>query len=345
MTNLPVIITVGIAFLMTAAMGFWVIPLMRKLKFGQTILEIGPRWHKSKQGTPTMGGVMFVIGITVGALAGLFMLLGGVGSVGYLIQQRDILVLILGLVMALGFGFIGFIDDYIKVVKKQNLGLSERQKLIMQFVLAGVYILALYLVDAVSTKVNIPFLFQLDLGLAYYPLAIVGIVYIINVANLTDGVDGLCTSVTFASALGFLVIAGILHNEGMAVMAAALAGGALGFLVWNLHPAKIFMGDMGSMHLGGVIVALAFGLDIPVFLIFLGLIYILEGLSVLIQRYYFKYTRKKYGEGRRIFKMSPIHHHFEMSGWNENKIVAVFTLAQLTASAVAILAAINFYRI
>ena len=343
MNNLPIAVTVAVAFLITASLGFWLIPLMRRVKFGQTILDIGPRWHKNKQGTPTMGGIMFAIGITIGALAGIGMLVGGVGGVGYLIQTRSILIIVLGLLIALGFGFIGFIDDYIKVVKKRNLGLSERQKLVMQFLLASVYILALYINGSISTRVSIPFLFQIDLGLFYYPLAIAGIVYIINVVNFTDGIDGLCTSVTFASALGFLVIAGILHNEGMAIMAGALAGGSLGFLVWNLHPAKIFMGDTGSMYLGGMVVALAFGLGIPVFLIFLGIVYILEGLSVMLQTAYFKYTRKKYGEGRRIFKMSPIHHHFEMSGWSENKIVLAFTTVQLLASAVAVYAIFKFF--
>ena len=344
MNNLPVVVTVAVSFIVTASLGYWLIPLMRRIKFGQTILDIGPRWHKSKQGTPTMGGIMFAVGVPVGALIGMGMLLGRIGGVGYLVQTRDILLIVLGLVMALGFGLIGFFDDYIKVVKKQNLGLSERQKLVMQLVLASAYILLLYISGGISTRVNIPFLFQVDLGLFYYPLAIGGIVYIINVVNFTDGIDGLCTSVTFASALGFLVIAGILHNEGMAVAAGALAGGSLGFLVWNLHPAKIFMGDTGSMFLGGMIVALAFGLGIPVFLIFLGVVYIIEGLSVLIQRFYFKYTRRKYGEGRRIFKMSPIHHHFEMSGWSENKIVLVFTVVQLLASAVSVYAVTIFYR-
>ena len=341
MDNMPVLVTVAVAFLVTAAFGFWLIPLLRKVKYGQTILEIGPRWHKSKQGTPTMGGIMFVFGIVAGISTGVVMLLTGVGGVGYYFDQREMFMIVLGVMVSIGFGFIGFIDDYIKVVKKRNLGLSERQKLTMQFVLAAAYILAIFLSGNSSTRIDIPFVGQYDLGFAYYPLVMLGIVFIINVANFTDGIDGLCASVTFTSSLGFLMIAGILHMEGMSVMAAALAGGTLGFLVWNLNPAKIFMGDTGSMFLGGMIVALAFGLGIPIFLIFLGIIHIMEGISVIIQTTYFKYTRRKYGKGRRIFKMTPIHHHFEMSGWSENKIVAVFSVVQLIFAALAVLAVFN----
>ena len=338
MDNLPVLVTVAVAFLVTAAFGFWLIPLLRKVKYGQTILEIGPRWHKSKQGTPTMGGIMFVCGIIAAVSAGIAMLYTGVGGVGYLFDGREMFMIMLGVMVSIGFGFIGFIDDYIKVVKKRNLGLSERQKLVMQFVLAAVYVMAIFLSGNASTRVDIPFVGQFDLGLTFYPLAMLGIVFMINVANFTDGIDGLCSSVTFTSSLGFLMIAGILHMEGMSIVAAALAGGTLGFLVWNLHPAKIFMGDTGSMFLGGMVVTLAFGLGIPVFLVFLGIIHIIEGISVIIQTTYFKHTRRKYGEGRRIFKMTPIHHHFEMSGWSENKIVAVFSLIQLIFAALAVLA-------
>jgi len=341
MDNMPVLVTVAVSFFVTAMFGFWLIPLLRKAKYGQTILEIGPRWQKHKQGTPTMGGLMFVCGIVIGVSTGVVMLLTGVGGVGYLFDQRELFMIVLGLMISIGFGFVGFIDDYIKVIKKRNLGLSERQKLVMQFLLAAVYVLLMVLFGNDSTRVNIPFVGQFDLGLVYYPLVILGIVFMVNVANFTDGIDGLCASVTFASSLGFLMIAGILHMDGMGIMAAALAGGALGFLVWNLNPAKVFMGDTGSMFFGGMIVALAFGLGIPVFLVFLGIIHIVEGISVIIQTTYFKYTRRKYGSGRRIFKMTPIHHHFEMSGWSENKIVAVFSMIQLIFAALAVYAVLN----
>ena len=341
MDNMPVLVTVATSFLVTAAFGFWLIPLMRKVKYGQTILEIGPRWHKNKQGTPTMGGFMFICGILVGVTAGVMMLFTGIGGVGYLFGQREMFMILLGVMVSLGFGLVGFIDDYIKVVKKRNLGLSERQKLMMHFTLAAGFLLAIVLSGNGSTRVDIPFLGQIDLGLIYYPMAMLGIVFMVNVVNLTDGIDGLCSSVTFVSSLGFLMIAGILHMEGMSVMAAALAGGTLGFLVWNIHPAKIFMGDTGSMFLGGMVVALAFGLGVPVFLIFLGIIYIIEGISVMIQTTYFKYTRRKYGSGRRIFKMTPIHHHYEMGGWSENKIVAVFCVLQFIFVTLAVIAASN----
>jgi phospho-N-acetylmuramoyl-pentapeptide-transferase len=266
------------------------------------------------------------------------MLITGIGGSLYLVDARGFMMVSLGVMMSIAFGFVGFIDDYIKVVRKRNLGLSERQKLMMQFTIAALYILAMYIFGYNSTRVDIPFMGQISLGLAYYPIAIAGIVFMINVVNFTDGIDGLCASVTFVSSLGFLLIAGLLHQEGMSVMAAALAGGTLGFLVWNMHPARIFMGDTGSMFLGGMIVALAFGLQIPAFLIFLGIIYIIEGLTVMIQTTYFKYTRRKYGQGRRIFKMTPIHHHFEMMGWGESKIVCVFSFIQLIFAVFAVYA-------
>ena len=338
MENLPVVAAVVISFLVTAIMGLWLVPLLHRIKYGQTILDIGPRWHKKKQGTPTMGGLMFVAGILLATLAGLSILLGGYGGVGYNMQSRDILAVVLGLAVAVGFGFVGFVDDFIKVIRKRNLGLSERQKLIMQFVIAGIYLIGMYLIGDSSTIVFVPFFGQVNLGLAYYPLAILGIVFMINVVNFTDGIDGLCASVTFVVSLGFLAVAGLLHNEGMSMFAGALAGGTLGFLIWNLHPARIFMGDTGSMFLGGIVVVLAFGLKIPIILIFMGIIYIIEGVSVMIQTTYFKYTRRKYGEGRRIFRMTPIHHHYEMGGWSEGKIVVVFSLVQLVFSAVAVMA-------
>jgi len=169
----------------------------------------------------------------------------------------------------------------------------------------------------------------------------VGIVYMVNVVNLTDGIDGLCSSVTFVTALGFLVMAATLRMEGMSVMAGALAGGCIGFLVWNFYPARVFMGDTGSLFLGGMVVALAFGLGIPVYLVFMGIIYILEGLSVVVQVGYFKFTRMTTGTARRLFKMSPIHHHFEMSGWSESKIVVIFSMAQLLCCIIGIIAVLR----
>jgi phospho-N-acetylmuramoyl-pentapeptide-transferase len=266
----------------------------------------------------------------------------------FLIRRRDAAIsfysilddtrILLGLAMALANGFIGFIDDYIKVVKKRNLGLSAPQKLVMQFGVGIIYLAGLWIAGDTSTIVFVPFFGQLNMGIIYYPLALLGMVYLVNVVNLTDGLDGLCSSVTLVVALGMMTCAMILRVDGMRMMAAALAGGCVGFLVWNFHPAKIFMGDTGSLFLGGMVVALAFGLGIPIFLIFLGIIYIMVGLSVMIQTTYFKLTRRFTGTPKRLFKMSPIQHHFELSGWSETKIVCVFSLVQALFCVLAVLA-------
>lgn len=338
MSDLPVITAAVLAFVITAAMGVWLVPLMRRIKYGQTILDIGPKWHKKKQGTPTMGGIQFAAGITVGGFVGFALLKNGGGGSLYSHSLLDDTRIVLGIVMALACGFVGFVDDYVKVVKKRNLGLSAKQKLVMQFVIAIVYLAGLYVAGDRSTIVFVPFLGQFNLGPLYYPLAAVGIVYLVNVVNLTDGIDGLCSSVTFVVALGMMACATVLRMEGMSMLAAALAGGCLGFLIWNFHPAKIFMGDTGSMFLGGMVVALAFGLGIPIYLIFMGIIYVVEGLSVLIQTAYFKLTRRMTGTGRRLFKMSPLHHHYEMSGWSETKIVLIFSTIQFLFCLLAVAA-------
>ncbi|MCL2579594.1 MAG: phospho-N-acetylmuramoyl-pentapeptide-transferase [Oscillospiraceae bacterium] len=337
MSNMPVVAAAVLSFGITALTGFWLIPVLRRLKYGQTILEIGPKWHMKKQGIPTMGGLMMIAGITVAVLTGFFMLASD-PTISFTTSIREGMGVILGLIMALAFGMIGFMDDYVKVVKKRNLGLSAKQKMVMQVFIAIVYMGGLWLAGERSTIVFIPFGGQMDLGLSYYPLAVLGIVYLVNVVNLTDGIDGLCSSVTFIVSLGFLVIASYLTVHGMSMFAAALAGGCLGFLIWNFYPAKVFMGDTGSLFLGGLVVALAFGLGIPIFLLLLGAIYIVEGMSVIIQVTWFKITKRKYGEGRRVFKMSPIHHHYEMSGWSEGRIVTIFSIVQIIACVAAFIA-------
>ena len=333
MTGLPMIVAAVIAFGLTALSGFVLLPLLRGLKIGQTILDIGPKWHKNKEGTPTMGGVMFALGIIPAVLLGYFLLWNS----GALLSM-DLARILLGLLMAVAFGSIGFLDDFIKVVKKRNLGLTARQKLLGQFVVSGLYVLSLYLAGDTSTIVQIPFLGQWNLGLFYYPVMIVGIVYIINAVNLNDGIDGLCSSVTFITALGYLAVAALLQMPGMSMFAGALAGGALGFLLWNFRPAKVFMGDTGSFFFGGCVVAVAFGLGLPAYLLLFGIVYILEALSVVIQTCYFKLTRKLTGTPKRLFKMSPIHHHYEMCGWSEGKICVVFSLLQAVFCLVAVAA-------
>lgn len=233
--------------------------------------------------------------------------------------------------MALAFGAVGFLDDYIKVVKHRNLGLTARQKYLMQLVIGVFYLVMLYIAGDRSTAVAVPFLGTLELGPFYYLLAMIIITGFVNAVNLTDGLDGLSSSVTFVYAVVFLVIAGILQFGQASVIAAALAGGTLGFLVWNFYPAKVFMGDTGSLFLGGLVVALAFQVGMPLLLVFAGVVFWCEAFSVIIQVCYFKATH-----GKRLFKMSPIHHHFEMCGWSEVKIVSVFALVGLLGGALAV---------
>ena len=323
------ILTTLVAFFVSAALGIVLIPFLRRLKYGQTILYIGPAWHKKKQGTPTMGGIMFVIGVTIAVVVGYATLL--LSDQAMRIDSMGTIKLFAGMVMALAFGAVGFLDDYIKVVKKRNLGLTARQKYLMQLIIGVFYLSMLYLAGERSTVVVIPFIGQLDLGLLYYPLAMIVITGFVNAVNLTDGIDGLASSVTFVYALVMLVISGVLSYAQAGLMSAALAGGTLGFLVWNFYPAKVFMGDTGSLFLGGLVVALAFDVGLPLLLILTGVVYWCEAFSVMLQVTYFKLTH-----GKRIFKMSPIHHHFEMSGWSEIKIVSAFSLVALAGGILAI---------
>ncbi|MGI5896354.1 MAG: phospho-N-acetylmuramoyl-pentapeptide-transferase [Oscillospiraceae bacterium] len=329
MIGLTSVITAVIAFAVAAALGFFLIPFLRKVKYGQTINDVGPTWHAKKQGTPTMGGFMMIAGVVVAAVAGyLILYVSNPSSADFTPVQAA--RFFAGLFMALAFAFVGFVDDYIKVVKKRNLGLKARQKLIMQFLIATAYIATLVLCGDTSTIVVFPMIGQVDFSFFYYPLIIVGIVGFVNAVNLTDGIDGLASSVTFVVAIVFMVISSYLRFDGISVLSTALAGACLGFLVWNFYPAKCFMGDLGSMFLGGMVVALGMGVGLPILLIPIGIVYILEELSVVIQVTSFKLT------GKRVFKMSPIHHHFEMCGWSEVKIVLVFSLTALVFGALAV---------
>lgn len=316
-----------IAFAITALLGKWMSPFLHKLKFGQTIREVGPSWHKSKQGTPTMGGLMFILGTAVAMIACLPLFY----SIG--VEETPLLKVkaFAGLGMAVAFGVIGFMDDYIGIVKKRNLGLTERQKLVLQFAVAAAY-LASTAVAGDGTSTTIPFVGQLDLGWFYYPLAAVAIVGMVNAVNFTDGIDGLNTTVSFFVFLSLAICGGILSMVGLSAFGLASAAACVGFLIWNWHPAKVFMGDTGSLFMGGVVCALAFGLDLPLLLLPVGFVYICEILSVVLQVSYFKATH-----GKRLFKMSPIHHHFEMCGWSEVKICLVFGFVALLGGVIAIL--------
>ena len=323
-------LAIVIAAVITGLLGYFMVPFLHKIKFGQTIREVGPSWHKNKQGTPTMGGIMFIIGSSVAAVICIaFLWLNGGAE-----TQLMLVKVTAGALMAVGFGIVGFLDDYISIKKHRNLGLTEIQKLILQFIIVGAYLLSVAFAGG-TTETVIPFLGSVDLGFFYYILAAVFIVGMVNAVNFTDGIDGLNTSVTLVVALVFSVIAMLLNRVGLSLYAAAIVGAMIGFLFWNANPAKVFMGDTGSLFLGGAVCALAFGVDMPILLILIGVIYIVEILSVVLQVTYFKISH-----GKRIFKMAPIHHHFEMCGWNENKICFVFSGVTLLAGIIGVLLAV-----
>ena len=324
----------AVAFAVTALSGKFLIPFLRKVKFGQTILDIGPTWHKAKQGTPTMGGFMFIAGTSVAVL--FCVLIYAVAWPSAFVGELPISSYRLwgGLALAFVCGFIGFLDDYLKVVKKINKGLSAPQKFFMQLLAAAAYAVGLYLCG--DTTLNIPFVGSYDIGAYYIPLVIFLVAGFNNAVNLTDGIDGLCSSVTFLVALTFMLLSGmptLMPNTGMSIFSAAVAGGCLGFLIWNFFPAKVFMGDTGSLFLGGAVCALAFGLGQPLLLLPAGIIYIIETASVILQVLYFKITK-----GKRLFKMSPYHHHLEMKGFSEIKVVFTLTAVTLLGCIFAFLA-------
>ncbi len=316
-------VTVMAAFVVSAVIGRRLIPYLRKLHFGQTILEIGPKWHMNKQGTPTMGGLMFIAAIFAVTVVStiVYMIVGDkLVNIYFADIPREVVFIFAGLGLALVNGLIGFIDDYTKIAKKRNLGLTAVQKLVLQFAAAALFLLVLGLAGY-GTTTTIPFVGKVDLGFFYYIISAIVIVGIINAVNLTDGVDGLVGSITFFVCVAFMLISVVLNSLGITAMSAACAGACLGFLVWNFHPAKVFMGDTGSLFLGGIVCGLAFAVDMPILLLPLGIVYLAEMFSVILQVSYFKLTH-----GKRLFKMSPIHHHFEMSGWSEVKIVTVFSV-------------------
>lgn len=318
-----------LSFGVTALLGKWMVPYLHKINFGQTIRESGPTWHRKKNGTPTMGGFLFIIGMILAAAVCVPLYFRTTGQKPYVMGMSTKIAG--GLLMACGFGFIGFIDDYIKVIKKRNLGLNVRQKLILQFLVAGAYLFSLYRAGC-GSKMLVPFVGSVDWGVWYWVVSVLGIVGMVNAVNFTDGIDGLNASVTFFASIAFLVIAGFLQLAPVGIFAGAAAGGCLGFLVWNFNPAKVFMGDTGSLFLGGVVCALGFALNVPVLILLIGIIYICEILSVVLQVSYFKATH-----GKRLFKMSPIHHHFELCGWSEVKICVVFSLVTALCGAIAVL--------
>ena len=316
------ILAAALAFAITAGLGKITVPFLHKLKYGQTIKDIGPTWHQSKQGTPTMGGVMFICGIIIAAAIAIPAYFFASGEAQMVtMSSLQIVKIWAGIAMGLAYGILGFADDYIKVVKKRNLGLTAKQKMIAQILIGAAYLGVLMLFGGGSVT-EIPFIGQISINpYLYFFLALFIIVGFVNAVNLTDGVDGLASSVTFFAAVTLMTIGSLRSLFGMSILAACVAGGCLGFLVWNFFPAKVFMGDTGSLFLGGLFCALCFGMDLPILIIPVGIIYLCEAGSVMLQVLYFKATH-----GKRIFKMSPIHHHFEMSGWSEIKIVTIFSI-------------------
>lgn len=302
------------AFIVCALIGPMLIKYLHKLNFGQSIRECGPASHMKKSGTPTMGGLMMLAALTLALLWGSF-------------TPR----VVIALVLTLGHGAIGFIDDYIKVVMKRNLGLTAKQKFLLQFILAGAYV---YFAETHigNTALWVPGLnVSLDLGWGYYALAFVLLVGTTNAVNLTDGLDGLVSFVSLPVTLAFAFIAymqGFLDLSGFAL---GIAGACLGFLLFNRHPAQVFMGDTGSLALGGGVAALALLTRTELLLVIIGGVYVAEALSVIIQVGYFRLTG-----GKRFFRMAPVHHHFELGGWREVKVVRVFTIFSLALSAVGL---------
>jgi len=309
----------------TAATGFFLIPALRRLKAGQSIREDGPVWHNSKQGTPTMGGVMFIAGIAVACFTtGLGEMREGVFSHLY--------VLLFAFVNAV----IGFFDDYVKLKRKRNLGFRARHKLVLQIIAAVGFVLLMRLTGYLTSSIYIPFFYvtvQVPEPL-YYVFAVFVAIGTVNAVNITDGADGLAAGVSIPVAICYTAVACIWSYTALGIFAAALTGGLAAFLFFNFHPAKVFMGDTGSLFLGGSVCAIAFAMDMPLILIPLGIVFFVETLSDIIQISFFKLTK-----GRRVFKMAPIHHHFEMCGWNEYKLFAVFTAIS------AVFAVVSFFGV
>ena len=318
-----------LCFVCTAVLGRIFIPVLKSFKVGQKIREIGPRWHKSKEGTPMMGGLFFIVPVVLTMAVYSFVCMDfSAGGVRFL----------LCVALALANGAIGFIDDSRKLFKKQNEGLKSGEKFLLQLIVAALFLLGMTYCGGLSTELYIPFFgVSFELGKLYYIIALLVIVGVTNAVNLTDGIDGLAASVTSVVSVFFAVSAAVLMNEGAFYLAGALFGGCAGFLVYNLNPARIFMGDTGSLFLGGAVCALAFLMNNPLIILVAGIIYIVEAASVMLQVSYFKITKKITGEGKRLFKMSPIHHHFERSGWSENTIVIVFCLVSAAACVLAYL--------
>ena len=302
-----ILVTALVGAVLSGGFGYLLIPMLRALKVGQSIREVGPIWHNYKAGTPMMGGLMFIGASIVILLCNLPLMVDY--SVFYV------------LILSLCFGFVGFLDDYAKLRKKQNEGLTSIQKFLLQLAVSALFLYIMYRSGAMSSALYIPFL---GISIQLHPIVYIFLSMFImvgcdNAVNITDGVDGLSSSVTLPVMIFFTAAAIKQGKYDLALLPASLVGGLIAYLCYNWYPAKVFMGDTGSLFLGGVVCALAFALDMPLILILVGFVYICETVSVILQVGYFKLTH-----GKRLFKMAPIHHHFEKCGWREQKIVIVF---------------------
>lgn len=313
-----VIYAVLIAFAVSALLCPIMIPFLKKLKFGQQVREDGPKDHLKKAGTPTMGGLVILCGIAAASL--------------FFVKEYPRIIPVLFVMV--GFGVVGFLDDYIKIVMKRSEGLNPKQKLLCQILITGVFCYYLMTTPGLGTEIRIPFMHgkTVDIGWWYVPLVFIGVLATDNGVNFTDGLDGLCSSVTMLVAVFFTVVA-IGEHSGLEPITAAVVGSLLGFLLFNVYPARVFMGDTGSLALGGFVSATAFMLKMPLFILIVGFIYCIEILSVVLQVTYFKRTG-----GKRLFRMAPIHHHFELCGWSETRVVAVFSIVTGILCLVAYLA-------
>ncbi len=309
-----------ISLLVSMASGKVIIQKLRKLNINQQILEIGPSWHSTKQGTPTMGGLIFLIGFLVGGLL-------------ISIVYPEALIIIM---VTLGFGAVGFIDDRAKILKKQNEGLTPKQKIVLQLIIVS-FLMIYLIITKIGMYMYIPFVNgRIFIGYLFIPMLFIIVLGTVNGVNLTDGIDGLAGCVTFVVCI-FMSIMGIFMKQyNLSYLITCMGGGLIGFLFYNIYPAKVFMGDTGSLALGGFIATCAYMLQAPIYIAIFGIIYLIECLSVIIQVWY-----AKTHNGKRIFKMAPIHHHFEKSGWSENKIVTVFSIITFIAGVISV---IIFYR-
>ena len=317
MMDFGVTVPVILSFLISAAAGPVIIPILRKLKVGQTVRDDGPQTHLKKNGTPTMGGIIFLLGTVVTCL----------------FYVKDYPKIIPILFMTVGFGIVGFLDDFIKVVLKRSDGLLPMQKMALQIVVTAIF--AYYIVEVADIPLTmlVPFSggYYLDIGWAAVPVLFFAVIGTVNGTNFTDGLDGLASSVTVLVATFFTVVA-IGTKSGVEPVTCAVVGALLGFLLFNVYPASVFMGDTGSLALGGFVAGTAYMLQMPLFIIIVGFIYLVEVASVMIQVTYFKKTG-----GKRIFKMAPIHHHFELCGWSETRVVAVFSIITAILSLIALM--------